>query len=342
VGGDGLEPPTSLQRISAARCLSRWWTWPDSNRPPRRCDRRALPIELTARGAWGRFRAHLSASSGRRFHQISFPGELERSGGIEPLVGSLATSCSAIELRPRGGAWSESNHLPEGTAFTARRRHQPVLTCTLQNWLRARKSNPAVPAYETGRVTRPLPAIMAESRELESHTVPRAIRFRSHTGAPVRLTLQAGGRRRSRSEALSRPPAFQAGMATRPFHLPKNWRRATVSIRHPCGGPVFKAACAAARPALHGPPDRSRTCAVPAFEARSSSSELREDRCDRAHAIADLVTTRARRPSRGNWSGGWVDLNHWFPASKAGLPLIRRDRDFGRRPIPFYWCPGGD
>jgi hypothetical protein len=26
-------------------------------------------------GAWGRFRAHLSAASARRFHQISFPGE---------------------------------------------------------------------------------------------------------------------------------------------------------------------------------------------------------------------------------------------------------------------------
>jgi hypothetical protein len=110
-----IEPLTlSLRtRCSPAEPHPRnWWTVRDSNSLPPQCHRGALPIELTAHGAWGRFRAHLSASSARRFHQISFPGELERSGGIEPLVGSLATSCSAIELRPRGGAWSESNHLP--------------------------------------------------------------------------------------------------------------------------------------------------------------------------------------------------------------------------------------
>ena len=33
-----------------------------------------------------------------------------------------------------------------------------------------------------------------------------------------------------------------------------------------------------AEPSNAGPPDRSRTCALPAFEARSSSSELREDK----------------------------------------------------------------
>jgi hypothetical protein len=38
-------------------------------------------------GAWGGFRAHLSAASTRRFHQISFPGEwrLVRPTGIEPV-----------------------------------------------------------------------------------------------------------------------------------------------------------------------------------------------------------------------------------------------------------------
>ena len=41
-------------------------------------------------------------------------------------------------------------------------------------------------------------------------------------------------------------------------------------------------------------PTGVRTCAVPAFEARSSSSELREDSGDRAHAIADLVTNLGR------------------------------------------------
>ena len=67
----------------------------------------ALPDELAARiapaehraqrmrGAWGRFRAHLSAFSARRFHQISFPGafrigadggrtDTQRNPGLRP------------------------------------------------------------------------------------------------------------------------------------------------------------------------------------------------------------------------------------------------------------------
>ena len=40
---------------------------PSFNRSPSSGVRRLI-------GAWGRFRAHLSAASTRRFHQISFPG----------------------------------------------------------------------------------------------------------------------------------------------------------------------------------------------------------------------------------------------------------------------------
>ena len=60
----------------------------DSNSPPLRCHRSALPDELTARGAEGWFRANLPASSARCFHQISFLGLnflcLVRTAGIEP------------------------------------------------------------------------------------------------------------------------------------------------------------------------------------------------------------------------------------------------------------------
>jgi hypothetical protein len=57
-------------------------------------------------GAWGRFRAHLSAFSARRFHQISFPGELVRTAGIEPTPpewrsGTLPLSHVRM-VRPRG------------------------------------------------------------------------------------------------------------------------------------------------------------------------------------------------------------------------------------------------
>src|SRR5262249_20805415 len=55
----------------------------------------------TMDGAWGTFRAHLSAFSARRFHQISFPGEVEWCGRREsnPRVCARATHGSAIELR---------------------------------------------------------------------------------------------------------------------------------------------------------------------------------------------------------------------------------------------------
>jgi hypothetical protein len=66
-------------------------------RPPRR------------HGAWGRFRAHLSAASARRFHQISFPGEFRigAADGNRTHVCALATHGSAIELRTRkiGCGW---------------------------------------------------------------------------------------------------------------------------------------------------------------------------------------------------------------------------------------------
>ena len=81
------------------------------------------------RGAEGWFRANLPASSARCFHQISFLGEdLVRASVIEtesPEWRSGARPSSYA--REDGGKWTESNLLPAGTAFTARRRHQPVL-----------------------------------------------------------------------------------------------------------------------------------------------------------------------------------------------------------------------
>ncbi len=85
------------------------------------CKAGALPIELSSR-AWGRFRAHLSAFSARRFHQISFPGELVRTrriellspewrSGIEPInyirisVGAARRSPWTISTRAAGEWW---------------------------------------------------------------------------------------------------------------------------------------------------------------------------------------------------------------------------------------------
>lgn len=99
-----------MQGSTAARCLPRAWSW---------------------------FRATLSAASARRFHQISLPGGLARMPVIETEPDewrSSARPSSYTRMLSFGGKWTESNLLPEGTAFTARRRHQPVLTCTSRSF----------------------------------------------------------------------------------------------------------------------------------------------------------------------------------------------------------------
>ena len=80
-------------------------------------------------GAWGRFRAHLSAASTRRFHQISFPGGIERGAADRnrTRVCAVVPLGSAIELRTpelsgvvhRAGLEPAK---PEGTWFTAKPR----------------------------------------------------------------------------------------------------------------------------------------------------------------------------------------------------------------------------
>lgn len=111
VENPGVEPGTPiLQESAAARCLPRAWSW---------------------------FRATLSAASARRFHQISLPGGLARMPAIETGPDewrSSARPSSYTRMLSFGGKRTESNLLPDGTAFTARRRHQPVLTCTSRSF----------------------------------------------------------------------------------------------------------------------------------------------------------------------------------------------------------------
>jgi hypothetical protein len=67
------------------------------------------PAKMKEGGAWGRFRAHLSAASARRYHQISFPGEMRlaqvrglssnRSRGAQGWRGGCA---QAGVVRPTG------------------------------------------------------------------------------------------------------------------------------------------------------------------------------------------------------------------------------------------------
>src|SRR6266576_3474809 len=52
-------------------------------RPPL-CKSGVLPLSLTARGAWSLNRTNLFRSSGGRVDHDHYPGELERTSGIEP------------------------------------------------------------------------------------------------------------------------------------------------------------------------------------------------------------------------------------------------------------------
>ena len=79
-------------------------------------------------GAEGWFRANLPASSARCSHQISFLGkDLVRASVIEtesPEWHSGARPSSYVRMV---GSGRNRTSCPKGTAFTARRRHQPVL-----------------------------------------------------------------------------------------------------------------------------------------------------------------------------------------------------------------------
>ena len=135
-----------------------------------------------------------------------------------------------------GGKWMELNLLPEGTAFTAQRRHQPVLIGTSRSCWN-----------------------LVESRGLDPHTL-RCLPASNGCRTPVRLTfrmLKTRARRRMPRRACWRkiertmltrlrvPNAFQASPAPRPVNLPTSdrsrsilvqiWRMTEVSIPMPCG-----------------------------------------------------------------------------------------------------------
>lgn len=128
-------------------------------------------------GAQPRFRARLSAASMQRFHQISLLSELERSGRIELLVATLATSHSAIELRP---PTSRTNRL--GSLFVCR------------------FATPAELAGCSGK---------HGGRRVELNAMPRKDGVYSAARAPARLTCVSrdgsGPENRTRLKRLMRP-----------------------------------------------------------------------------------------------------------------------------------------
>ena len=244
----GVEPGTPiLQGSTAARCLPRAWSW---------------------------FRATLSASSARRFHQISLPGALVRMPVIETGPDewrSPARPSSYTRMLWFSGKRTESNRLPEGTAFTARRRHQPVLTCTsrsfhlfgcrdrsrtdLEQLMRLPGSRTSLqnmrgfssPSRTAGpsAVCRISIALHPNWRKREV-LIPngKAIHLASNERrTPVRLRFLKIWRKAERTmpiRARRVPVAFQAMPTPRSVSLPKKWRSGEVSIPARCRAANFQ------------------------------------------------------------------------------------------------------
>ena len=177
-------------------------------------------------GARTWFRATLSCSSGRRFHQISFPSEVVRMPVIEtgpPEWRSEARPSSYIrEVVPRRG---NDPRQRIGIGFTDRAapslRSCVILSenrCPLfgithrrhtEAWLRARESNSAVPAYETGRVARPLPASRRWRKGEELNPLPIGIRlgFRDRLPSAQRTLPYWSSRGDSNTRPLGSEPS---------------------------------------------------------------------------------------------------------------------------------------
>src|SRR5215470_1956168 len=101
-----------------------------------------------------------------------------------------------------GGEWTESNLLPEGTAFTAQRRHQPVLIGIPQYWI-------GIPQYWLQRI---------ESNDLPRGYEPRELPMLHAASKVARLALT----RMRRSTSVHS----------------QNWRKAANSNRTPVKVPT--------------------------------------------------------------------------------------------------------
>jgi hypothetical protein len=157
------------------------------------------PAPLCVARAQSWFRANLSAASTRRCHQISFLSEvmrrvrrrvLVRIEGIEPPSPEWRSGAQPIDqirvlrccCKLVGSGWNRTS-CPKGTAFTARRRHQPVLTGTSRIVLIASE--------------------LAESRGLDPHTL-RCLPASNGCRTPVRLTFRMSKMRGAPSNTATR------------------------------------------------------------------------------------------------------------------------------------------
>ncbi len=178
-----------------------WWT--DRVLPPAPVACKAS-VQPSARPKW--CLVVVSSHALRVFGAALSPDQLTRRIGAD--IGNrnrdvgVALRCLTFKLCPRG-KWTESNLLPIGTAFTAQRRHQPVLIGTSQDWLQRSDSNGRPSGYGPDE----LPLLHAARKEWPSrggsNTQPQAsdacalpLELRDEIGAPCgersRLTCSTG------------------------------------------------------------------------------------------------------------------------------------------------------
>jgi hypothetical protein len=215
-GGPG---PLSVPR-SVFKRVSRRWATARNSAPTREQNRRApLPTRRAQRrrfcppyeavpdiGARGRFRAHLSAASTQRFHQISFPGELERPEGIDPSSQRWHRYALPLSYGRIGGCGTDSNlHSTEAPGYS--RPGFPIpYTPESQTGCRSASRTRHRTAYETARATGPT----CNGGELRCRSPHRLVRI-------VFETSSAAGPNSS--------PAFGCRGATR---TPDRWLRTPV------------------------------------------------------------------------------------------------------------------
>ena len=123
------------------------------------------PLSVPRDGAQGRFRAHLSAFSAQRFHQISSLGELERPAGIDPASQRWHHRALPLSYGRIGGCGTDSNlHSTEAPGYS---RPGFPIPYTPEIWIGCRSASRTRrrTAYETARAPG-LPAGARMKREL--------------------------------------------------------------------------------------------------------------------------------------------------------------------------------
>jgi hypothetical protein len=164
--------------------------------------RKGLTPRIEDIGAWGRFRAHLSAASTRRFHQISFPGGIESGAadGNRTRVCAVAPRGSAIELRTRAQSRTRTCGARRHLIYSQASLPLEYL-CVVLRMARATSRSPAL--VFGGRLTVRTPHLAVPTRFRDGlPATPAEPSFFLDVSARFERATSAFGRRRSRPSEL--------------------------------------------------------------------------------------------------------------------------------------------